>query len=113
MPGHALKYLLFACIGNFIGTFLHTYSIELLPVGKATLISNARPIFTAVLCFLILCERLHFADVTTIIAAFIGISLVTLKTEESQQETHTAGVLSSLGGALFLAGSLVALRRGN
>ena len=92
---------------------LHIYSIELLPIGKASLISNARPIFAAILCFLVLRERLHLADVLSIIASFSGIALITLKAEESQKDTHIAGVLSSLGGALVLAGNIVSLRGGN
>ena len=77
-PQEGRKYLIAMCALSTLGNALHFSSIAMLPVSKATLISNIRPIFVAILCFFFLKERLHLADVLLIIASFGGVALVTL-----------------------------------
>ena len=82
-PSSARKYMITMCVFGVVGNSMHFSSVSMLPVGKVTLISNTRPIFVALLCFLFLAERLNLADVFLIIASFTGVALVTLQTEDS------------------------------
>mmetsp|Transcript_7184 Transcript_7184/g.6375 ORF Transcript_7184/g.6375 Transcript_7184/m.6375 type:complete len:101 (+) Transcript_7184:213-515(+) len=81
-PLIALFMSIFVSLLTQLGLFK---AISMIPVGKSTLIFSTNPIFSVILSFLILKEKLSKSIIFSALGAFIGIYFLSLNTENSEE----------------------------
>lgn len=100
VPVEEVKFLVLRCIAGMGSMFAYFYGLKILPLGKAELIFNVNPIFTAILCNIFLRESLPRYDLISAIAAFIGIYLVSFSNYETQESDQFTGIFIVLIAAI-------------
>ena len=76
IPPKEIPYLIFRIIAGVISMVGYFYGLKLLPLSKAELFYNINPIFTAILCNILLRESLPPYDLLPVVAAFLGMFIV-------------------------------------
>ena len=96
-------------IFHSLGTLLFVVSIELTSIANALFIISTSPIFAAIISWIFLSEPISKRMVFTILGALIGISIITLGTN-NENTVFAIGDLAALAVAICLAINLTAAR---
>jgi len=92
--------LFFRGFMGFVALLAFFYNIAHIPLGDAMTFSKTSPIFTAVLAWLFLNERMSKMGWFAVFVGFIGIVLITKPTGFLFSKTDLLGIFSGLGAAL-------------
>lgn len=92
--------LLFRALIGFSAMLVFFYNIAHIPLADAMTFSRTAPIFTAILAFLFLKERISWRGWSAVFLGFIGIVLVMKPSGILLSKTDIFGLLSGLGAAL-------------
>jgi len=92
--------LLFRALIGFSAMMAFFYNIAHIPLADAMTFSRSAPIFTAILAFLFLKERIGWKGWSAVFLGFIGIVLVMKPSGLMLSKTDIFGLLSGLGAAL-------------
>lgn len=92
--------LLFRAFIGFASMLVFFYNIAHIPLADAITFSRTAPIFTAILAFLFLKERLSWKGWLAVGIGFLGIVLVMKPNGLMLEKTDIFGILSGLGAAL-------------
>lgn len=92
--------LLFRALIGFASMLVFFYNIAHIPLADAMTFSRTAPIFTAILAFLFLKERIGLKGWVAIAFGFMGIVLVMKPSGLAFSKTDLFGLLSGLGAAI-------------
>lgn len=92
--------LLFRALIGFSAMLAFFYNIAHIPLADAMTFSRTAPIFTAMLAFLFLKERMSWKGWCAVFLGFIGIVLIMKPNGFLLSRTDIFGILSGLGAAL-------------
>lgn len=92
--------LLFRALIGFSAMLAFFYNIAHIPLADAMTFSRTAPIFTAILAFLFLKERIGLRGWGAVLLGFVGIVLVMKPSGLMLSKTDIFGLLSGLGAAL-------------
>ena len=92
--------LLFRALVGFSAMMAFFYNIAHIPLADAMTFSRTAPIFTAVLAFLFLKERIGLKGWSAVFLGFLGIILVMKPNGFMLSKTDIFGLLSGFGAAL-------------
>jgi len=92
--------LLFRALIGFSAMMAFFYNIAHIPLADAMTFSRTAPIFTAILAFLFLKERIGLRGWGAVLLGFVGIVLVMKPSGLMLSKTEIFGLLSGLGAAL-------------
>lgn len=92
--------LIFRGTAGFFALLFFFYNIAQIPLGEAMTFSKTSTIFTAILAYVFLKEKLGFKGWLGVFIGFIGIVFITEFDGSSLQKTDYLGILSGVGAAL-------------
>ena len=92
--------LVFRGMAGFIALLFFFYNIAEISLGEAMTFSKTSTIFTAILAYFLLKEKLGTKGWTGVFVGFIGIIFVTEFDGSSLEKTDYLGILSGVGAAL-------------
>ena len=92
--------LVFRGMAGFIALLFFFYNIAEISLGEAMTFSKTSTIFTAILAYFLLNEKLGTRGWTGVFVGFIGIVFVTEFDGSSLEKTDYLGILSGVGAAL-------------
>ena len=92
--------LIFRGTAGFIALLFFFYNISQISLGEAMTFSKTSTIFTAVLAYIFLKEKLGFKGWIGVFIGFIGIIFITEFDGSSLEKTDYLGILSGFGAAL-------------
>ncbi len=92
--------LIFRGVAGFVALLFFFYNISVISLGEAMTFSKTSTIFTALIAYIILKEKLGFKGWCGVFIGFIGIVFVTEFDGSSLQKTDYLGILSGVGAAL-------------
>lgn len=92
--------LVFRGMAGFIALLFFFYNIAEISLGEAMTFSKTSTIFTAILAYFLLKEKLGTRGWTGVFVGFIGIVFVTEFDGSSLEKTDYLGILSGVGAAL-------------
>ena len=92
--------LVFRGMAGFIALLFFFYNIAEISLGEAMTFSKTSTIFTAILAYFLLKEKLGTRGWTGVLVGFIGIVFVTEFDGSSLEKTDYLGILSGVGAAL-------------
>ena len=87
-------------MAGFIALLFFFYNIAEISLGEAMTFSKTSTIFTAILAYFLLKEKLGTRGWTGVFIGFIGIVFVTEFDGSSLEKTDYLGILSGVGAAL-------------
>jgi len=82
-----------------------------LPAGTSSLLGNCAPLFSVVLAWLVLRERVPLRNVAGVLIGALGVAVIAAPAFRSAAPQDVGAILAMLGGALALAFSVLALKR--
>jgi drug/metabolite transporter (DMT)-like permease len=91
-------------VGSMLCLFV---ALSMLPLGSATAIGFAAPLFTTLLSIVILKERVGIHRWSALIVGFVGVLIIT----QPGAGTLTYGALFALGNAVLISTVAIAIRR--
>ena len=92
--------LIFRGMAGFIALLFFFYNISVISLGEAMTFSKTSAIFTAVLAYIFLKEKLGFRGWIGVFVGFIGILFITKFDGTNLDKTDWLGVLCGVGAAL-------------
>ena len=92
--------LVFRGVAGFIALLFFFYNISRIPLGEAMTFSKTSTIFTAILAYMFLKEKLGTKGWIGLFIGFIGIVFITEFDGSSLEKTDYLGILSGVGAAL-------------
>ena len=92
--------LVFRGMAGFIALLFFFYNIAEISLGEAMTFSKTSTIFTAILAYFLLKEKLGTRGWTGVLVGFIGIVFVTEFDGSSLEKTDYLGILTGVGAAL-------------
>ncbi|WP_418186080.1 DMT family transporter [Aliarcobacter vitoriensis] len=92
--------LIFRGTVGFISLLFFFYNIANIPLGEAMTFSKTSTIFTALLAYFFLKEKIGFKGWIGVFIGFIGILFITEFDGSSLEKTDYLGILSGVGAAL-------------
>ena len=92
--------LVFRGVVGFIALLFFFYNISKIPLGEAMTFSKTSTIFTAILAYMFLKEKLGVKGGIGVFIGFIGIIFITEFDGSSLEKTDYLGILSGVGAAL-------------
>ncbi len=92
--------LIFRGVAGFVALLFFFYNISQIPLGEAMTFSKTSTIFTAVLAYIFLKEKLGLKGWIGVFVGFIGIIFITEFDGSSLEKTDYLGILSGVGAAL-------------
>ena len=92
--------LVFRGVAGFVALLFFFYNISQIPLGEAMTFSKTSTIFTAVLAYIFLKEKLGFKGWVGVFIGFIGIIFITEFDGSSLEKNDYLGILSGVGAAL-------------
>jgi len=92
--------LVFRGVAGFIALLFFFYNISQIPLGEAMTFSKTSTIFTAILAYFLLKEKLGFKGWLGVFIGFIGIVFITEFDGSALQRSDYLGILSGVGAAL-------------
>ena len=92
--------LVFRGMAGFIALLFFFYNISVISLGEAMTFSKTSTIFTAVLAYFLLKEKLGIKGWLGVFVGFIGIVFITEFDGSSLEKTDYLGILSGVGAAL-------------
>jgi drug/metabolite transporter (DMT)-like permease len=92
--------LTFRGIAGFVALLFFFYNISQIPLGEAMTFSKTSTIFTAVLAYFLLKEKLGIKGWFGVFVGFIGIIFITEFDGSTLEKTDYLGILSGVGAAL-------------
>ncbi|MBU0924831.1 DMT family transporter [bacterium] len=92
--------LVFRGTAGFIALLFFFYNISQIPLGEAMTFSKTSTIFTAVLAYFLLKEKLGIKGWLGVFVGFIGIVFITEFDGSTLEKTDYLGILSGVGAAL-------------
>lgn len=92
--------LIFRGMAGFIALLFFFYNISVISLGEAMTFSKTSAIFTAVLAYIFLKEKLGFRGWIGVFVGFIGILFITKFDGSNLDKTDWLGVLCGVGAAL-------------
>ena len=92
--------LVFRGVAGFVALLFFFYNISKIPLGEAMTFSKTSTIFTAILAYMFLKEKLGFKGWIGVFIGFIGIIFITEFDGSSLEKTDYLGILSGVGAAL-------------
>ena len=92
--------LIFRGVAGFIALLFFFYNISQISLGEAMTFSKTSTIFTAVLAYIFLKEKLGFKGWIGVFIGFIGIIFITEFDGSSLEKTDYLAILSGFGAAL-------------
>ena len=92
--------LVFRGVAGFVALLFFFYNISQIPLGEAMTFSKTSTIFTAVLAYIFLKEKLGFKGWLGVFIGFIGIIFITEFDGSSLEKNDYLGILSGVGAAL-------------
>jgi len=104
---HDIKGHLYRAILGILATTLYFVSLEMLPLAQAVALGFTSPIFTALLSWPLVRERVSSTVWIAIAVGSVGVYFCSHVTSVSA----SAGALVALAGALFLAWSRITVRK--
>jgi len=99
-PGGRPGLLFFRGLMGFLALLAFFYNIAHIPLGDAMTFSKTSPIFTALLAWLFLQERMSKLGWLAVFIGFIGIVFITQPAGLMFSKTDLLGIFSGLGAAL-------------
>lgn len=91
--------LIFRGFAGFIALLFFFYNISVIPLGEAMTFSKTSTIFTAILAYIFLKEKLSLKGWIGVFIGFIGIVFITEFDGGSLDKSDYLGILSGLGAA--------------
>ena len=91
--------LIFRGVAGFVALLFFFYNIAIIPLGEAMTFSKTSTIFSAVLAYIFLNEKLGFKGWLGVFIGFIGIIFITEFDGSTLQKSDYLGILSGLGAA--------------
>jgi drug/metabolite transporter (DMT)-like permease len=91
--------LIFRGVAGFVALLFFFYNIAIIPLGEAMTFSKTSTIFSAVLAYIFLNEKLGFKGWLGVFIGFIGIVFITEFDGSTLQKSDYLGILSGLGAA--------------
>jgi drug/metabolite transporter (DMT)-like permease len=98
--GGKLWLLIFRGTAGFVALLFFFYNISVISLGEAMTFSKTSSIFTAILAYIFLKEKLGFKGWVGVFIGFIGIMFITKFDGSNLDKTDWLGVLCGLGAAL-------------
>ena len=92
--------LTFRGVAGFVALLFFFYNISQIPLGEAMTFSKTSTIFTAVLAYIFLKEKLGIKGWLGVFIGFIGIIFITEFDGSSLEKSDYLGILSGVGAAL-------------
>ena len=92
--------LIFRGVAGFVALLFFFYNISQIPLGEAMTFSKTSTIFTAVLAYIFLKEKLGIKGWLGVFIGFIGIIFITEFDGSSLEKSDYLGILSGVGAAL-------------
>ncbi|MGE0049960.1 MAG: DMT family transporter [Arcobacter sp.] len=92
--------LVFRGVAGFVALLFFFYNIAQISLGEAMTFSKTSTIFTAILAYLFLKEKLGFKGWLGVFVGFIGIVFITEFDGSNLEKTDYLGILSGVGAAL-------------
>ena len=92
--------LTFRGVAGFVALLFFFYNISKIPLGEAMTFSKTSTIFTAILAYIFLKEKLNLKGWFGVFIGFIGIVFITEFDGSSLEKTDYLGILSGVGAAL-------------
>ncbi|MDZ7819128.1 MAG: DMT family transporter [Aliarcobacter sp.] len=92
--------LIFRGVAGFIALLFFFYNISQIPLGEAMTFSKTSTIFTAVLAYFLLKEKLGIKGWLGVFIGFLGIIFITEFDGSTLEKTDYLGILSGVGAAL-------------
>lgn len=92
--------LTFRGVAGFVALLFFFYNISQIPLGEAMTFSKTSTIFTAVLAYIFLKEKLGIKGWFGVFVGFIGIIFITEFDGSSLDKSDYLGILSGVGAAL-------------
>ncbi len=92
--------LIFRGVAGFVALLFFFYNISQISLGEAMTFSKTSTIFTAVLAYIFLKEKLGLKGWLGVLIGFIGIIFITEFDGSSLEKTDYLGILSGVGAAL-------------
>lgn len=92
--------LIFRGVAGFVALLFFFYNISKIPLGEAMTFSKTSTIFTAVLAYMFLKEKLGFKGWIGVFIGFIGIMFITKFDGSNLDKTDWLGILCGFGAAL-------------
>ena len=92
--------LTFRGVAGFVALLFFFYNISQIPLGEAMTFSKTSTIFTAVLAYFLLKEKLGIKGWLGVFVGFIGIIFITEFDGSTLKKTDYLGILSGVGAAL-------------
>lgn len=92
--------LIFRGVAGFIALLFFFYNISQIPLGEAMTFSKTSTIFTAVLAYFLLKEKLGIKGWFGVFIGFLGIIFITEFDGSTLEKTDYLGILSGVGAAL-------------
>ncbi len=92
--------LTFRGVAGFVALLFFFYNISQISLGEAMTFSKTSTIFTAVLAYIFLNEKLGFKGWVGVFIGFIGILFITEFDGSSLEKSDYLGILSGVGAAL-------------
>jgi drug/metabolite transporter (DMT)-like permease len=92
--------LVFRGVAGFVALLFFFYNISKIPLGEAMTFSKTSTIFTAILAYMFLKEKLGVKGWIGVFIGFIGIIFITEFDGSSLEKTDYLGILSGVGAAL-------------
>ena len=92
--------LTFRGVAGFVALLFFFYNISQIPLGEAMTFSKTSTIFTAVLAYIFLKEKLGIKGWIGVFIGFIGIIFITEFDGSSLEKSDYLGILSGVGAAL-------------
>lgn len=92
--------LIFRGVAGFVALLFFFYNISIISLGEAMTFSKTSTIFTAVLAYVFLKEKLGVKGWIGVFIGFIGIIFITEFDGSSLEKTDYLGILSGFGAAL-------------
>ena len=92
--------LIFRGVAGFVALLFFFYNIAIIPLGEAMTFSKTSTIFSAVLAYIFLNEKLGFKGWLGVFIGFIGIVFITEFDGSSLNKSDYLGILSGVGAAL-------------
>ena len=92
--------LTFRGVAGFVALLFFFYNISQIPLGEAMTFSKTSTIFTAILAYVFLKEKLGIKGWIGVFIGFIGIIFITEFDGSSLEKSDYLGILSGVGAAL-------------
>ncbi len=92
--------LIFRGVAGFVALLFFFYNISQIPLGEAMTFSKTSTIFTAVLAYVFLKEKLGIKGWIGVFIGFVGIIFITEFDGNSLEKSDYLGILSGVGAAL-------------